>query len=98
MKLSTYQTVSGHKYEHPNRTPQADTVTPNAAAMEVPRWIQHHAAQVDQCQQMVNAEDILKQKLLDSLDEKYFKGQLQASIRYCICYPRIILRLHLDQT
>ena len=29
---------------------------------------------------MVNVEDILKQKLLESLDEKYFKGQCQACI------------------
>ena len=31
---------------------------------------------------MVNAEDILKQKLLGSLEEKYFKGQCQAYINY----------------
>ena len=31
---------------------------------------------------MVNAEDILKQKLLGSLEEKYFKGQRQAYINY----------------
>ena len=31
---------------------------------------------------MVNAEDILKQKLLGSLEEKYFKGKLQAYINY----------------
>ena len=31
---------------------------------------------------MVNAEDILKQKLLVSLEEKYFKGQRQAYINY----------------
>ena len=31
---------------------------------------------------MVNAEDILKQQLLGSLEEKYFKGQHQAYINY----------------
>ena len=31
---------------------------------------------------MVNAEDILKQQLLGSLEEKYFKGQRQAYINY----------------
>ena len=31
---------------------------------------------------MVNAEDILKQKLLGSLEEKYSKGQRQAYINY----------------
>ena len=31
---------------------------------------------------MINAEDILKQQLLGSLQEKYFKGQHQAYINY----------------
>ena len=31
---------------------------------------------------MVNAEDILKQQILESLEEKYFKGQRQAYISY----------------
>ena len=31
---------------------------------------------------MVNLEDILNQKLLESLDENYFKGQRQAYIKY----------------
>ena len=31
---------------------------------------------------MVNAEDIMKQKLLGSLEEKYFKGKRQAYINY----------------
>ena len=31
---------------------------------------------------MVNAEDILKQQLLGSLEENYFKGQRQAYINY----------------
>ena len=51
-------------------------------APEIPRYIQLHAAQVDQWSQMVNAEDILKQKLLGSLEENYFKGQHQDYINY----------------
>ena len=31
---------------------------------------------------MVNAEDIPKQQLLGSLEEKYYKGQCQAYIKY----------------
>ena len=31
---------------------------------------------------MVNVEDVLKQQLLGSLEERYFKGQLQAYINY----------------
>ena len=31
---------------------------------------------------MVNSEDILKQQLLVSLEEKYFQGQRQAYINY----------------
>ena len=31
---------------------------------------------------MVNVEDILKQQLLVSLEDKYFKGQRQAYINY----------------
>ena len=51
-------------------------------ADEIPRYIQLHAALVDQWRQMVNAEDIPKQKILGSLEEKYFKGQQQAYINY----------------
>ena len=54
----------------------------NTDAAEIPRYIQLHAAQVDQWRQMVNAEDILKQPLLGSLEEKYFNGQCQAYINY----------------
>ena len=43
-------------------------------------YIQNHAAQVDQWRQMVNAKDILKQKLLGSLEEN--KGQSQSCINY----------------
>ena len=31
---------------------------------------------------MVNVEDILKQELLGSLEDKYFKGKCQACINY----------------
>ena len=55
---------------------------PNAATAEVPRWIQQHTEQVDQCRQMVNAEDILEHQPLESLDEKYFNCQCQAYINY----------------
>ena len=41
-------------------------------------------AEVDQWRQMVNSEYILKQQLLESLDSKYFKGQLHAYIKYAI--------------
>ena len=44
--------------------------------------MQLHAAQVDQWRQMVNAEYILKQNFLGSLEEKNFKEQLQAYINY----------------
>ena len=54
----------------------------NTVAAEIPRYIQLHAAQVDQWHQLVNADDILKQQLLGSLEEKYFKGQRQAYINY----------------
>ena len=54
----------------------------NAGAAEIPRYIQLHPAQVDQWRQMVNVEDILKQQLLGSLEEKYFKRQRQAYINY----------------
>ena len=57
-------------------------MSPNAATAEVPRWIQQHVDQVYQWIQMVKTEDILTQQLLDSLDEKYFKGKRQAYIRY----------------
>ena len=54
----------------------------NVAAYEVTRWIQQYADQLDQWLQMVNAEDILKQKLMDSLYEIYFKSQRQVCINY----------------
>ena len=54
----------------------------NTDAAEIPRYIQLHADQVYQWRQMLNAEDILKQQLLGSLEEKYFKGQRQAYKNY----------------
>ena len=82
MQPATYQTVIGHEFELLTRPPQATRVPTNAAALEVPRWIQHHAAQLDQCNKMVNAEDIIKQKLLYVLNEICFKGQRQYYINY----------------
>ena len=38
-------------------------------------YIEHHVAEVDQWRSMVNEEDILKQQLKESMDEKYFKGK-----------------------
>ena len=57
-------------------------MTINRDAAEIPRYIQLHASQVDQCLQMVNEEDILKQQLLGSLEEMYFNGKRQAYINY----------------
>ena len=54
----------------------------NVDAAEIPRYIQIHAAQVDQWRQIVNAEDILKQQHLGSLEKKYFNGQRQSYINY----------------
>ena len=82
MHSATYQTVTGQEFQHPACPPQAAPVPPNSAAAEVLSWIQHHAAQVYQWRQMVNVEDILKQQILESLDEKYFNGKRQAYINY----------------
>ena len=78
MQPATYRTVIGKDFQRAVRPPQAALVPTNTYAAEIPRYIQLHAAQVDQCRQMVNVEDILKQQLLVSLEEKFFKGQLQA--------------------
>ena len=82
MQPDTYLTVVGNDFQHLSRPPQAAPVPDNTAAAEVLRYIQHHAVQVDQWRQMANVEDILKQKLLESLDENYFKEQLHAYINY----------------
>ena len=76
------ETVIGKYFQRLVRPPQAAPVPTNTDVSEIPRYIQIHASQVDQLCQMVNAEDILKQKLLVSLEEKYFEGQLQAYINY----------------
>ena len=82
MYPATYRTVTRQEYQRLDRPPQAATVPANVAESKVPRYIQHHVAQVEQWHQMVNSEDILKQQLLDSLDEKYFKGNIKAYIKY----------------
>ena len=73
------------RFPAPGRPPQAAPVPTNTDAAEIPRYIQIHADQVDQRLQMVNAEDILKQQLLGSLEEIYFKGKHQAYINYTNC-------------
>ena len=45
----------GQYFQHPVRHPQADPVPTNTDAADIPRYIQVHAAQVDQWRQMVNA-------------------------------------------
>ena len=82
MQPATYQTVIGKYFQRPVRPPQAAPVPTNMDAAEIPRYIQLHAYQVDQWHQMLNAEDILKQQLLGSLEEKHFKGQRQAYLNY----------------
>ena len=70
MLPSTYRTIIGQEIQLPVQPPQEAPVPTNADAAEIPRYIQLHAAQVDQWRQMVNAEDIVKQKILGSLEEK----------------------------
>ena len=41
---------------------------------------------------MVNAEDVLKQQLLVSLEEKYFKGQRQVYINYANRTAAVLIR------
>ena len=82
MQPATYQTAIGQDFQRPVLPPQEAPVPTNTDEAEIPRYIQLHAAQVDQWRQIVNAEDILKQKLLGSLEEKYFKGKRQAYIYY----------------
>ena len=82
MQTVTHQTVTREDFQRPDHPPQSAPVPANEAAAEVPRYIQYHATQVDQWHQMINAEDIWKHQILESLDEKYFKGQRQAYINY----------------
>ena len=79
---ATYQTVNGYDFQRPYHPPKEAPVPANSTAAEVPSYICHHASQLDQWGQMVNAKDIMKQQLLESLDEKYFKGQCQVNINY----------------
>ena len=82
MQPAPCHTIIGKDFQRPVCIPQASPVPTNADAAEIPRYTQLHAAQVDQWRQMVNAEDILNQQLLGSLEKKYFKGQHQAYINY----------------
>ena len=82
MQPATYRTVIGKYFQRLVRPPQAAPVPNNTNADEIPRYIQLHAAQVDKWCQIVNSEDILKQQLLGSLEEKHFKGQRQAYLNY----------------
>ena len=97
MQPSTYQTVIVKGFQQPARTSQASPVPTNAASAEISRYIQHHAAQVDQWHQMGNVQDILNQQLFESLEEKYFKGQRQACINYAnLTLAGIIQHLYND--
>ena len=87
MQPATYRTVIGKDFQRPVRPPQAAPVPTNTDATEIPRYIQFHAAQVDQWRQMVNEEDILKQQLLGSLEEKYFKGATSGLHKLCQPHP-----------
>ena len=64
MQPATYRTAIGQDFQRPVRPPQAAPVPTNTDADIIPRYIQLHAAQVDQWRQMVNTEDILKQQIL----------------------------------
>ena len=56
--------ITGQNFKFLVCPPQEALVTANVGAAEVPRYIQYHAAQVDQWRQIINMEDILKQQLL----------------------------------
>ena len=97
MRPATYRILIGQYFQRPVRPPQAAPVPTNTDADEIPRYIQLHAAQVDQWHQMVNAEYILKQKLLESLEEKFFKGQHQANKNYAnLTLAVLIQKIHDD--
>ena len=85
MQPSTYQTITGQEFQILACPTQEAPLTSNTAAAKVTMWIQQYASQVYQCCEMVNAEEILKQQLLQSLDEKHFKGQRKAYINYANC-------------
>ena len=65
-------------------------------AAEILGYIQLHAAQVDQWRQTVNEENILKQELLGSLEEKYFNGKHQAYINYANRTLAVLIQLLYD--
>ena len=67
MQQYMHHTVKDHDSIQPACTPQVDLVPPNTYTAKVPRWIQHHAAKVNQWRQKVNDKYILKQQLIDSL-------------------------------
>ena len=85
MQPATCSTVIGQEFQRPVSSPQAAPVPTNTDAAEIPSYIQFHAALVDQWRQIINLEDTLKQKLLGSLELKYFKGQRQAYKNYANC-------------
>ena len=74
MQPATYRTIIGQDFQRPVRPPQASPMPSNTDAAEIPGYIQLHDFQVELFRQMVNAEDILNQQLLGSLEENYFKG------------------------
>ena len=71
MQPSTYQTITGQEFQILACPTQEAPLTSNTAAAKVTMWIQQYASQVYQCCEIVNAEEILKQQLLQSLDEKH---------------------------
>ena len=54
MQPVTYRTLAEHDFQRPDRPPQADPVTANAAESKVPKYMQPHVDQVYQWRQMVN--------------------------------------------
>ena len=97
MQPATYRNLIGQDFQRPFLPPQAAPVPINTDAAEIPWYIHLHAAQVDQWRQMVNAEDIMKQQLSGSLEEKYFKVKRQSCIDYANCtLVRLIQNLYDD--
>ena len=68
MHQSTYRTVTGREFIRLTCPIQKSHVPLDVSAVKVPRWIQQHVSQVKQWYQMVNAEDILMQQILESLE------------------------------
>ena len=82
MQPDTHRTIIRQDFYCLVHFPQASPVPTNTDAAEIPRYIQLHAAQMDQWRQMVNAEGILKQECLGSPEVNYFKGKRHAYINY----------------